>query len=204
MKTVSISIGFLSLPIAEKIKKARYIVTSMTGNANFTTPSPTLATITTNINALEAAAIAAMGGGVDDTANMHAKEYTLDMSLKLLVFYVYSIAVQNLITADAVALSAGMELRKQAVHTAREFTVSVTENAGEVKLSTKAVKRATYMWEMCTDPSNEENWEIAGQGTRAKLLVTGLTSATRYYFRVSVINKDGQGPWSNVLNTVVL
>jgi len=80
MKT-NVKMGLSQMPIEKKIVKTRFIVASMTGNANFTTPSPTLAIITTNVNALEAASIAAKGGGKDDTANMRAKEAVLDLSL---------------------------------------------------------------------------------------------------------------------------
>ena len=60
MKTL-VKMGLSQMPIEKKIVKTRSIVSSMTGNANFGTPSPTLATITTNVNAVEAASIAAKG-----------------------------------------------------------------------------------------------------------------------------------------------
>ncbi|MBI4947059.1 MAG: fibronectin type III domain-containing protein [Bacteroidetes bacterium] len=192
------------MPIPGKIEKARFIVTSMTGNINFTTPVPALAIITTNANNLESAYIAAQGGGVDDTANMHAKEQILDLSLKSLAAYVEGIANANPANAEAIILGAGMEVKTQAIHTARDFHVETTENPGEVKLITKFVGRATFIWQMATDPNNESSWQTIGQATQAKLVKTGLTSGTRYYFRVAVIDKDGQHPWSHVLNTIVL
>ena len=82
MKTL-VKMGLSQMPIEKKIVNTRFMVTSMTGNANFGTPNPTLATITANVNALEAASIAAKGGGKDETANMRAKEVVLDLSLKV-------------------------------------------------------------------------------------------------------------------------
>jgi hypothetical protein len=60
MKSLAV-LGFAGLSIPRKIEKGRFIVTSMTANANFTTPNPPLATVNTNINGLETAYIAAQG-----------------------------------------------------------------------------------------------------------------------------------------------
>ena len=54
--------------IPEKIEKARYIVKSMTGNVNFTTPVPALSTIITAVNELEKAFLKAQSGRKDDMA----------------------------------------------------------------------------------------------------------------------------------------
>ncbi|MBI4946261.1 MAG: fibronectin type III domain-containing protein [Bacteroidetes bacterium] len=204
MKKVVVVLKLARLSIPKKIEKARFIVTSMTGNANFTTPSPTLATITANVNALETAAIASAGGGVDETANMHAKELTLDLALKSLAGYVEGIANANPVNAESIALSAGMDVKTPVVHTAREFHVSVTGDPGEVKLATKFEKRATFMFQMCTNTSSESNWQTIMQSTRSKFVKSGLISGTRYYFRVAVININGQGAWSNVLSSIAL
>ena len=61
MKKVVVVLKLAKMPIPQKVAKARFIVTSMTGNVSFTTPSPTLAVITTNINTLETAYIVANG-----------------------------------------------------------------------------------------------------------------------------------------------
>lgn len=199
-KQVALKLSRLS--IASKIEKTRFIVTSMTGNANFPTPSPTLASVTANVNTLETAHLTALGGGTDDTANMHAKEVLLDLSLKLLAAYVEGIGNLNPITAESVILSSGMELKIQPVHTAREFSVSITDNPGEVKLSTKYSPNATFIWQITTNPSEEDGWEQINQTTRAKLVKSGLESGTRYYFRVTKVDKFGIHPWSNVLNII--
>ncbi len=204
MKKVVVVLKLAKMPIPQKVAKARFIVTSMTGNASFTTPSPTLAVITTNINTLEAAYITASGGGVDDTASMHSKEFLLELSLKSLAAYVEGIANANPITAEAVVLSSGMELKSPSVHQSKEFNVKPTGDPGEVKLSTKYVDRSSYIWQMTTDPAAESGWATIGQATQASLIKTGLTSGSRYYFRVATVGKEGLEPWSNTVNTIVL
>jgi hypothetical protein len=128
----------------------------------------------------------------------------LDLSLTSLSFYVESTANGNLQTAETVALSSGMEVKQRGVRTAHDFEVSTNGDPGEVNLSTKFVNRATFIWQMTTTSPDSDTtiWETIGQGTRSKFLKTGLNSGTRYYFRVAVVDKNGQGPWSNVLNII--
>jgi hypothetical protein len=199
-----VALKLTKLSVPQKIAKSRFIVTSMTGNVSFTTPSPTLAVITTNINTLETAYIVAQSGGVDDTANMHAKEFLLEVSLKSLAAYVEGIANTNLITAEAVALSSGMDVKHPGTHSPRDFSVKPTGNPGAVKLSTKYEDRSTFIFQMTNDATGATGWITIGQATQATLIKSGLTSGTRYYFRVAAVGKDGQEPWSNILNTVVL
>lgn len=190
------------MSVPHKIENDRFIVTSMTGNPNFSTPSPTLASITTAINALETAYLTAQGGGVDDTAMMHARQDALDALMKTLGYYVEGIANNNPLTAEAVVLSAGMAIKNSSTRQAREFSVDPGEHPGEVWLQTKYARNASFVWQMSTNPLNETDWNIIGVSTQSSFAKTGLTSATRYYFRVAVVDKNGQGPWSHVLNMI--
>jgi hypothetical protein len=204
MKKAVVVLRQSRLSISEKIAKGRFIVTSMTANPNFITPVPGLESITANVNALETAAIAAAGGGTDETANMHARELTLDLSLKQLAAYVESIANASPLDAGAIILSAGMELKSPKTRIAKGFRVSVTGNPGEIKLATLFVNRATFIFQLCTNTGNENNWQTISQSTRATFVKKGLSSGTRYFFRVAVIDKHGMGTWSNVVSSIVL
>jgi hypothetical protein len=203
MKSV-VKLGLARLPIAQKITKGRLVVTSMTGNANFTTPNPTLATITTNVNALETAKIAADSGGPDDTANMYAKEAVLDMALKLLSAYVEGIANVNPLNAEAIILSAGMEVKGKGGNVIHDFDVQTTNNPGEVKLKRRGVGRGTYEFQMCTDPAVEANWQTIYRGTRGRITKNGLTSAVKYFFRAVAIDKNGPSSWSDVKGVMAI
>jgi hypothetical protein len=203
MKT-TVKMGLSRMPIEKKIVKTRFIVTSMTGNGNFTTPSPTLATITANVNALEAASIAAKGGGKDDTANMRAKEAALDLSLTLLGYYVEIIASANPANAEAIVLSAGMDVRSRGRNFKHSFEVSSTGNVGEVRFQQAGVSRGSYEYQMSIDISNDANWQRIYNGTRNRFVKSGLASGTRYYFRAASISKNGLSPWSVVKPMIAL
>ena len=84
-KLVSLKLSKQNVPT--KIENARHYVTAMTGNPSFTTPSPTLASITTAVNNLETAYNAALGGGKVLKATMRDKEIILDTLLLQLSHY---------------------------------------------------------------------------------------------------------------------
>ncbi|HEY0030017.1 MAG TPA: fibronectin type III domain-containing protein [Bacteroidia bacterium] len=199
-KQVALKLSKLSVPL--KIDRGNYIVSSMTGNPSFPSPVPSLATIKSNVVDLEAARVAALGGGVEDTSNMHDKADKLELSLKLLAAYVESIANENPDTAETVIQSAGMEVKVMTTHSSPEFKVSITENPGEVRLVTKHNRNSTFIWQISTKPGEEGDWKQIDQTTRSRITVSKLDSGTRYYFRVARVDKSGIHPWSHVLNII--
>ena len=50
-----VKLNFRRLSVPEKIAKARQIINALTGNTNFSNPTPPLATITASVNALDGA-----------------------------------------------------------------------------------------------------------------------------------------------------
>jgi hypothetical protein len=51
--------------------------------------------------------------------------------------------------------------------------------------------------EKSPDPPTPTSFTHAGVCTRSAFTVTGLTSGTRYWFRVAAINANGQSAWSD-------
>ena len=194
-----VKLAWALLSIIQKIERSRSIGISMTGNPNFPSPNPTVATVTTATNQLEAAALKAKTGTKSDTTVMHDKEDALDLLIKQLAMYVEAIANQNPATAEAVIQSAGFEVRRQATRNVPLFGGWTTGNPGEIQLARKAEKRCTYEFQMCVDVVKEENYKTIHRGTQGHFLVTDLEPGRWYYFRVRVITKDGTGEWSEVI-----
>lgn len=69
---------------------------------------------------------------------------------------------------------------------------------GEVDLMWEPVRGAkTYIVQYCADPMTG-NWQQFDIVTKSKCTVTGLTSGTKYWFRVAAKGAaPGQGPWSD-------
>src|SRR5215471_8720492 len=109
-----IRLNLSSLTVPAKVAKAEQIVTAMTGNASFPTPSPALPTITTAAKELGSAAAgvqAARQAAKEKTSIQNQKEDAIDQLLTQLAGYVESVAGSN----EQMILSAGMDTRAPAV-----------------------------------------------------------------------------------------
>ena len=198
-----IKLNMKSLSIPEKLSRAQQIVAALTGNANYTAPHPSLAEVTAAINELDAAANAAHAARLEArrrTAAQAVKEEELDRVMTQVAAYVESIAGDD----EALILSAGLEVRASnapdgSAPTAPETLTATTGNhEGEIELSWDTVRGArSYVVERTTDPQTASSWTQAGVSPRSSIIIEGLDSGKRYYFRVAAVTLNGQSPWSN-------
>jgi len=198
-----IKLNMKSLSIPEKLSRAQQIVAALTGNANYTAPHPSLAGVTAAINELDAAANAAHAARLEArrrTAAQAVKEEELDRVMTQVAAYVESIAGDD----EALILSAGLEVRASnapdgSAPTAPETLTATTGNhEGEIELSWDTVRGArSYVVERTTDPQTASSWTQAGVSPRSSIIIEGLDSGKRYYFRVAAVTLNGQSPWSN-------
>ena len=197
-----VKLNLRNLTIPEKVARAQQIVAALTGNSNFPTPHPALAEVTAAAGALETAANAAQAARLEAkrrTAAMGHKEDDLDQLMTQLGAYVESVAGGD----EALIMSAGLEMRSDrttdsSAPTAPETLTATTGNhEGEVELSWDTVRAArSYVVERSTDPQ-AASWTQAGVSPRSSLIVEGLESGKRYYFRVAAVTLNGQSAWSN-------
>ncbi|HKZ66465.1 MAG TPA: hypothetical protein VJ111_08930 [Chitinophagaceae bacterium] len=214
---VKVAMNLRKQPVSIKIAKARHYVTSMTGNANFATPNPTLASVTTAINALETAANNAAGGGTELTAIMHEKETIVDNRLTQLGAYVEGIANNDPPNAASIVLSAGMDLKKPnvpvgPVATPQNLRADFGAQPGQIKLRCKkSVGTTALIWEMMAGalpaplaapavtwvPVSNADFP-SGVTSASKHIAMGLVSGISYSFRVSAVGAVNQSGWSDV------
>src|SRR5258708_143680 len=83
-----VSLGFALLLNTELIANVRNIITLMTGNAQYPTPNPTLATMTTSVNAFETTVHDALDGGKIAIATRNAARADLLSLTRQLAAYV--------------------------------------------------------------------------------------------------------------------
>lgn len=200
---IRIKLNLKSLSIPEKLARSQQIVAALTGNANFTSPHPPLAQVTAAINELEAAANAAQAARQEAkarTAAQHAKEEILDQLLTQLVAHVESIAGSD----QGLIMSAGLDVRSMAAPSISapvaplSLTAAAGDHDGEIVLSWDTVRGArSYVVERSPDPPAESTWTHAAVSARSRTIIEGLTSGTRYWFRVAAVSTSGQSPWSN-------
>jgi hypothetical protein len=204
MKITNVVLGFAPLSVSLKVEKARGIVNGMTNNTHFPTPVPPLDTVTTLINELEAAQLAAASGGPEDTAHRDVKEHELELALKALAAYVENIANVNPTAAEEIILSAGLTVKNRAARVAEDFEVKATGKPGEITVSKRHPRFTFVIVQMTATPEDESTWATIYSSSRGRFTKSGLNSGTRYYFRAAVHDRDGQGPWSEVKSAIAL
>ena len=206
MKKVWVTVlEWSTLSVPQKISKAREVKTSMTSNGYFPNPDPTLVDLGNKITLLEDAKTAADTGSHEAVANMNKIADDLGVMMRNEANYVENVANSDFDNGETIILSAGMKPKKEAVRKAPAFTASGTKVPGQVKLRTPREKRSSYVWQYSTTPAASGNWITAGITTdKASIVINGLESGVRMYFRMALIVNGSQGAWSNVIDIIIL
>jgi hypothetical protein len=193
----------LNLPKSTKKVAAfgQSIVSAVTDNASFPSPTPPLATVSADLAAFQAAESAALARTKGAVETRNAKLVVLKNDLELLMANVQSVANANESTAESVITGAGFAVRKTASRTKAPLEVEQGSLSGSVKLVAKAVaRRASYEWQYSLD---QKTWTEAPSTLQAKTVIVGLTPATTYYFQVRPVIKGGQGNWGQMVSFLV-
>jgi hypothetical protein len=198
----SIAVLKMSRRTKNLITFAQSVASTMTGNASFPSPTPTLATFQADIEALNTAETAVLARTKGATQQRNAKLATVHADLETLRTYVQGIADAALPTnAEAIIESAGMTVRKVTLHNKAALAVKQGSVSGTVNLEVKAAaKRAAYGWQYSTD---QKTWTSLPSTLQAKTSVSGLTAGTTYYFRAQALTASGEGDWGQVVSFLV-
>jgi len=198
-----IKLNLSALTVPDKIAKARQIVTKMTGNAHFPTPTPNLVSVSDATDFAENAngqAQSARQTAKQKTSALNQAEDALDKLLNQIAAYVESIAGGD----EQIILSAGMDVRAAAVATTdppgqpQALTPTAGDHDGEIDLSWDTIPGAkSYVIDQSIDPVTPTTWAHSGVSTRSAYTAKSLASGTRYWFRVAGVNSNGQSGWSD-------
>jgi hypothetical protein len=198
-----IKLNLSSLTIPQKLAKAELITSSLTGNASFPTPPPALATFVAATGELGTAyseAQTARQTAKEKTIIQNQKEDTLDGLFNQLAAYVESVAGDN----SQLIFSAGMDPRAAAVAATdtppqpQGLEPTAGDHDGEIDLRWDTVSGArSYVIERSVDPGAATSWSYCGVSTKSSFTAKGLTSGSRFWFRVAAINSNGQSGWSD-------
>jgi hypothetical protein len=197
-----IKLNLRKLSTLEKIAQARQIVTAMTGNANFDTPHPTLATITGVTNTVEqlnADAQAARAAARMKASELTESEATLDRVLAQLASYVESISGGD----EAMIASAGMTTRAPRSAPTMPpppegLLATAGDHDGQINLQWEKVKGArSYVVQQSADPPTNTSWTNSTTVVKPSATITGLTPGQKYWFRVAAVGPRGQSGWSD-------
>jgi hypothetical protein len=208
-KMAKVKLSLSRLGPDEVVDLANTIKTAMTGNANFTTPNPTLAslgtlvtTAQTKINAYNTAKATA------DTALSDRDTAAAALRAGLTQEGDY---VQNITNGDQTKIeSAGMSVRDDAAPIGPptqvlDLVVTAGDNDGTLDASWDPVCGATgYEVQTSVDPITGSSWTFKQTASKSSVTITGLTSATKIWVRVRAVGSGNTtGPWSDPATKVV-
>ena len=203
-----VKLNFARLSVRDKINLVRQIATAMTGNPHFTTPQPTLASITAAADELEQAESDVQATRQDGKTKItirNGKEDTIDRLVSQLAGYVTMVSGGD----EAIIQSAGMSIRSApgaSTVPSRPEALSATagDHDGTMDLSwDPVVEAASYLIETSVDPPTLTSWKHLGVSTKSTFTVEGLPSGSRTWFHVAAVNANGQSPWSDPATKIV-
>jgi len=205
MTTMKRSVIALYLPksVPLLIVFGRHIVLALTGNTWLPSPSPALSAVTSDIDALEAAEVAARQRTKGAAAARDLEQKVVEEDLLALKAYVQQVANQHPDQAEAIVTSAGMTLRRSGRARKPVLAASMGPSPDEVTLRAKARGRgAAYEWQSSSDGG--KSWTNLGITTQASLRVPGLTVGTTYLFRFRATVKATTSDWSDAVSLAVI
>lgn len=205
MIPVRITNGFNKLSDANLLAKTVGIQTAMTGNVNFPTPNPTLTQLATAMSDFQTAIGAAGSGNRTDIADKKAKKTALITMLHNLGSYVVYTAQGDLDKAKTSAFDF-VKPSTPSLPLGKPSNLALQDgmNAGEV-LATfdKAESARNYLCQTTPEPLTEQSVWQSQNSTVTKVLLTGLPSGQKYWFRIAALGIDGQLVYSDAMSRIV-
>ncbi len=197
-----IKTGFQRLSDADLVSKALSIISGMTGNINFPTPSPSLDDVGTALADFQLAVTAA--------ANKDREKVVLKKQAKLdLIQLLNSLAGYVTFTAngDATILAgSNFDFYKQrtpvVITQPQNVTVTSGVNSGDLIINSLSVNGAkSYIHQYMADADKANGSWISVNGTAKKCTITGLTPGTLYWCRIAAVGgKGGQVVYSDAVS----
>ena len=196
-----VRLGLKKMSVLDKIALATRIVTAMTGNPNFPAPVPALADITAVKIGMQTVYNNALTLRQQSNAATYLqakKEKEIDRILTQVALYVENISAGN----DTKISSAGMSVRHSItpigpLSVPKKLSAKAGQNDGEIILNWEPVRGArSYVVEITTDANVPSSWKHKTNVTESSASIRGLTSGTKFWFRVAGVGAAGQGPYS--------
>ena len=204
MTNQRVKIGFKAFKDAELLQKTEHILQSMTGNANFATPSPTLIIVKAAYDKYSLALGKVVDGTKQDTILKNQARADLEDLLQSLGLYVQVTSNGD----EAIMSSSGFDLGKIPAPVGilpkpDAFTVETNVSKGCIDLSLNAIPGArSYQYEYTEVPATATSiWRVVSS-TVTFVTITGLTSAKEYSFRVTGVGSDPTRVYSDEIEKV--
>jgi hypothetical protein len=199
MKKFKVKLALRRKNVEMKVEFGRTVHDAMNGNVHFTTPWPSLATLKTVTDALEAAFIERQTGAHLAVATMHSAAEVFDVLMTALGAYVDNIAKGS----KEIILSAGMETKKPKAPVGipakvENLRARPLDVAGTIRLLWKKVYGAyCYNVYVKAEGESDEHYKLIAFPSSSRFTVDGLQSGVYYSFRVEALGAAGKGAVSD-------
>lgn len=203
MKKFNVALGLSRLSGAGKIELARNVALSMTNNPRFPNAGDMLAKLNQAITAADTALLAAADRGLKARSDLRIKLAEMEKRLQALANEVEEAANDDPENAEDIIISAGLRLRKGGVRMQSDFEVENTRTPGRVRLDARYSPRTIYKWQYLLQ-GNGSSWIEAGTTLQSTHFIDNLSSGSKVSFRVAQVRNKEQGPWSPVIEMVIL
>ncbi len=200
-KMFNVVLNLARLGLESLLVRVESIVNKLTGNAAFTTPTPSLADITAKVAAVRTKRIAR------DTAKASAKQLTTELkdltkelrdAMDMLGSYVARTA-----TTEAEVQSAGMDVKADAtpaqpLPAPQNVALTFGDEEGQLDGSADAQPGADYFeWQVALDPANPV-WVHKMTTANSNDTLEDLPSGQKILARMRSHNAAGYSPWSDI------
>lgn len=191
--TYTVKLGISGLTPTDLVKKGRNHVTMMTGSTLYTTPVPSLATITAACDRLDAAnqAVLFNGGKLAYTERDEADKELRDL-IKELAGYVQAVSKGDKPQVQDGAFDVvepGEPIGE--LPPPQALGSKLTNMSGRVALDWKGVRGAKSYQVFMSTSNDPFKWELTAVTTKSRLDVDSLEPGTFYWFAVSAVGAAG-------------
>jgi Fibronectin type III domain len=199
-----VSLAFARKIDTDLIAFTRNVVTLMTGNSQYPTPSPTLKVLTTAVDALETAVHEALDGGKIAIATRNAARAEMLSLLRQEAAYVTGNCNADLL----LLLGSGFEPIKApspvgVLPAPENLRVSLTGVSGEMYLRFDRVTNAAN-YSIQTAQSSDGPWQDQTLSTSTRVTLRGLTPGKVYWVRAQANGSAGPSGWSGVASAMAV
>ncbi len=191
-------------PVPLLISLAQAIEAAVASAATtFPSPTPPLAQLVSDINALIAAQNAAKTRAKGAVQTRDAKLEIVITDLNTLRVYVEGTANADPANAVAIANSAGMEVRKQPVRTINAVNVKQAKASGSVNVTARVGTRQkqSHEWEYSADGG--KTWVSCPPTTQAKTTITGIVPGSTILVKHRAVTGTGPTSWTDAVSMLV-
>lgn len=204
MKIQKISLSFSSFTDGNFATKARFILDSLTGNAAFATPTPTLVVVEGDYSNYNTARMAAEGLGRVNVAEKNQFRKALEVILAQLGRYVMFAANGNAVKLASSGYSLTKMPEVQHLPGTGNATLINGKTSGQLIVFIKRPKGSTsFVHDISEEMPTENTVWVTVASSRSRYTFTNLQPGKQYWVRVGAIGANDQLVYSPVASQYV-